>query len=270
MQIKVNIKRSGQSFPQIAKQERYALALAINRSLEEAQAEQRQSVAARFIDRRGRGLLRNMVKIGPADRATRDHPVGRLRIIGPEGSEGLSSILTRHEVGGPRTTGQGGYSIDPAHRIKGFFYLPTQALRNPFSAIVPRKLYPTSLHLTERRDVVGTQPARVHRTRNGRLQLRGDDRTFVLFGANGAAPIGVFQRKGRSVYGGRGRSAGRRTTFNAGGNVTRDDIRLIWAFRRQVTLKPRLYFYEIVPRVAMQRMPVNYAGFLKVALRTAR
>lgn len=270
MRIKISVKRSGPTLPFIAKQERYALALTINRSLEEGQAAERQSIAANFIDRRGRNLLRNMVKISPADRATPSRLIGRLKIIGPEGSESLASILTRHEYPGPRGTGQGGYSIDPTYRLKGFFYIPTTAIRPAFSAIVPRKIYPSSLHLAERKDVVGVSPARVHHTLSGKAQMKGDDRTFVLFGANGGAPIGIFQRKGASKYGGRGHSRGRRALFTGGHRQVRDDIRLIWSFRRSITLKNRLHFFGVVPRTTMQRLPINYNGFVAMAFRTAR
>jgi hypothetical protein len=256
---------------------RRMLANAMMRTLEEAQRAQQDLVGRRFIDRQNRGFLKRMVKIGSDDRPTPDRLVGRIRIIGPEGAEDRKNLLLKHEEGGVRTTG-GGFSIDPSVRVKGVFWLPTRAIRASFSDTVPRRLYPASLHLTESRYEGTTRKGKkagyagVHRTSSGKLQLKGSDRTFLIMGANGGRPIGIFQRSGRSKWGGAGRSGGKALGWNkhGGGWHTRDDIRLIWAFKPRITLKPRLEFKATVPRVLQDRMPINYAGFMAKALEGAR
>jgi hypothetical protein len=243
-----------------------ALSDAINRTLEEGQQAQRATMARSFVERR-REFLDRMVKIAPSDRARPDRLIGRLRIIGPEGAESRSSILSRHEDPPASTTAPGGYSIDPSVRIRGVFWLPTPVIRPQFSGVIPPKLFPTNLRLVDRHDVVGTLRAKVHTTSTGHLQLKGGQRTFVLFGANDGSPIGIFQRKG----GKKGRSKGRRTLFRQGvGPQVRDDIQMLWAFRRTIHLKPRLHFYQVVPQTVQQRIAVNYSGFMSAALRGSR
>jgi hypothetical protein len=233
-----------------------ALVLAINRTIEEGQAAERSSMASNFIDRRS-GFLNRMVKIAPGDRPTAANIVGNLRIIGPEGAEDRAAILTRHEDGGTRTTG-GGYSDDLSTRIGGLFYIPTTVIRPQFSSIVARKLYPTNLRLVPRRDVVGTLKPKTRTTSSGRIVLEGDQRTFVLLGANGGAPIGIFQRKG----GKRGKSAGKRATWHNSQRFDRDDIQEIWRFKPSINLKPRLHFFEVVPDTIRTRTPINFKGYL--------
>jgi len=271
IRLKVSIAH-GPDFKAMSKSARQALANGINRTLEEAQTAQRQSMARNFVDRPGGVVLANMVKIAGRDRATPDNLIGRIRIIGPEGAENLSTLLTRHEDPPPVTTAGGGYSIDPSVRIGGFFYLPTKTIRPTFPAVIPRSLYPSNLRLVDRHDVVGILRAKVHTTGSGQMQLKGNKRTFVLFGANGGGPIGIFQRAGsKGKLGGRGRSKGRRTLFVQGsGPRQSDDIQLIWAFRRTIHLKPRLHFYDIVPRTIGERLPVNYSGFVAAAMRASK
>jgi hypothetical protein len=254
----------------VPRQAAFALSKAMNAALVDAQTAQRGMVRENFVDRTNRNFLRNLVKIGPGDRATRDRLEATVRIIGPEGSESAGRMLARHEDGGVQTPNGVGYSIDPSVRIGNFWTIPTEAIRPTFASRVPGKLYPKALHLIASRDVVGTRAAHVHRTARGVLQLKGDDRTFVLFGANGGGPIGIFQRSGSRKFGGPGRSGGRKMVFARGGNIERDDIRLIWSLVPQVTLKPRLFFFSTVGETVRRQLPDHFREAFAQAMATAR
>lgn len=268
MNIRIRVLRKGETMPAMAKQLAYAAALAMNRTLEEGQEAQRNALYGTFRMRGTNQFFSNMVKIRPEDRARRDRLVARLRIEGPESDLAKGNLLARHEAGGQRSTGQGGASVDPSFRLRGMFYLPTPQLRPSFDQAIPRRLYPANLGLTARRDVSGTTAVRgIHRTWTGKTQLKGKDRTFVLF-SNTGKPWGIFQRIGTSSV--------RYARNKAGFMVRRDDgtrdpnIKRIWRFQPTVTLKPRLNFQQRMTRVVNERYPLNFNAFLGVAIRSAK
>lgn len=246
----------------------------INKTIDEAQEAQRQHVARAFVDRQGKGLLRRLVKIGRADRPTPDNLTGRVLIVGPEGSEGAGSLLSRHEDGGQRRRPGGSAGSDPTQRVRGVFWIPTKAIRPSFAQAVPRKLYPASLHLQESRYEGTTKKGKragyvgARKTSGGKLVLKGSDRTFVMFGANGGRPIGVFQRSGKSKWGGKGRSGGKALGWSKVSSSwhTRDDIRLIWAFKPTITLKRKLRFYDIAPKTIRDRASANFDSIVRKML----
>lgn len=264
MQIRIELRKTGIGTDGIAKQAAFATALAMNRTLDEAQEAERQGIAERFTLRpRGRAFINRLVKRRREDFATATRLTARLRIEGPEGDLDRGQILTRHEDGGTRQPTSGGYSIDPAYRIKGLFFVPTPIIRPSFPSEVPRRLYPANLRLTERRDVVGKLGARTRITRHGsaadalqgraRLQVQGKERTFILNAPNTDRPLGIFQRHD----GKKGRSEG-------------TDIVMIWRFSRSVTTKPRLQFFPTTSTVIDRRYGTNFAGFISFAARTAK
>lgn len=253
MIIDVSVKKSGFGTPGIAKQVAFATYLTMNRTLDEGQLQQRAGIHQRFIVRNPR-FIDNMVKRQRDDFATPQRLVARLRIIGPEGSEDRAQILTRHETGGERTTGKGGYSQDPVYHTAGYFYLPTRIIRGTPTAVIPRADYPTNLRLVPRHAIEGgMMAARSRTTRKGVIQLQGKRRTFVLFEPGDGAPIGIFQRHD-----------GRK------GKSERDDIVMIWNYRRSITLKPRLQFFATQQANFDERYDVNFRGFMSYAVRTAK
>lgn len=253
MEIRFQLRTKGRGLSAMGKQAAYAMALTINRTLDEAQVQIRAGIRQRFTIRgRSAGFIDRLVKRRREDVATKERMTGRLRIEGPEGDLARAKILTRHEEGGPRTVGIG-YSIDPVTRMGGFFHIPTEILRHPFSASVERKMYPAHLGLTARRTIEGATVVPGHRrTRAGKDQIKGKQRTFVLFSPSGR-PWGIYQRGDGTP-----------------GKTRNYDIHLIWRFDRQITLKPRLQFFETGRETIQQRVPVNYPAFLRHALRTAR
>lgn len=238
-------KVSGEQLP-------FAAALSLNRGAEEVQTRLRQEEFLKLTIRNP-VFMQNLVKIKSEDRATKVNLVSRVRLEGPEGHERLGGLLARHIDGGVVMKDTGGYSIDPSYRVSGYQFIPTEVIRFPKSAIVPRRLYPANLRIVPRKDVVGTMAAKVHRTASGKYQLKGKQRTFVLNAPGTDTPLGIFQRG-----------------TGAPGKTNRTDINLIWFFKRSITLKPRYPFFALSQRVFLERWPVNFNGFWAYALKTAR
>jgi hypothetical protein len=264
MRIQITVHKSGFGTDGIIKQVAFATALAMNRTLDEAQALERQGIAERFTLRpRGRAFINRMVKRRLDDFATPKRLTARLRIEGPENDVDRAQILTRHEEGGTRSPTSGGHSIDPTYQTKGLFFLPTPIIRPTFQSEVPRRLYPANLRLTERRDIVGKLNAKVRITRRGssadailgraKLQVQGKERTFILNAPGTDRPLGIFQRHDGKK-----------------GKSEREDIVMIWRFKRTVTTHPRLQFFSTVTTAIDRRYDQNFRGFISFASRTAR
>lgn len=267
IQIQVRVDRKGTNLPGIARQSAFATALAMNRTMEEGQERQRQGLYGGFRFRGTDTFFNRMVKIRGEDRARKDRLRARIRIEGPEGDESKGALLARHEKGGLRTTGRGGASTDINFRLKGMFYLPTRNLRPSFANAVPRSMHPANLRLTERRDVDGgTMAPKIHRTWRGKQQLKGKQRTFVLF-SNTGQPWGIYQRTGSTAV-----------TYarNRRGIMVRRDrgrdpsIKKLWSFTPSISLKPRLRFEQRITRTIHERFQLNYSAFLSHAIRTSR
>jgi hypothetical protein len=258
MQISIKVVRGKDGLAGAAqlKQYSFATANAMNRTLDESQAAMRAGIRQRFTVRgRSAGFIDRLVKRRREDFATRDRLVARIRIEGPENDLARGAILARHEEGGLRTAGRGGYSIDPSYRVQGQFFLPTGVLRSNPSEVIARAMYPANLRLAPRRDISGgMMSAKVHKTRTGKLQLKGKRRTFVLFAAHGGAPIGIYQRGDGS-----------------GGRTHSEDFHRIWSYRKTIRLKPRrLEFFPTIRSTVQQRYQLNLGGFLRSAFRTAK
>lgn len=215
----------------------FALMLTLNRTAEEAQRVFRDELPGRFTLRtpQSRNFLQRMARIPRGGRATKSKPFVHLAIDGDR-----KNVLMKHEEGGRIT----GHEPNP-------IYLPSRGIRPTKAVLPPRHLYPSSNRLVERRDPdASTLPVQERTTARGVPQIKGKRRMFVLdpkvhFGVR---VWGVYQRTGPD----------------------RDDIRLLWLFRRSITLQPRLQFASTINRVVAQRFDLNFAGFLDVAMRTAR
>jgi hypothetical protein len=227
----------------------YAAMVALNRSDEEVQARLQQELFLKFTVRNPT-FMQRLIKIKGEDRATTQRLVARVRIEGPEGDEKRGDVLTRHIDGGTHTKAGGGYSIDPNFRMRGYFFIPTEVLRFPATAIIPKRLYPANLRLVPRKDIVGEMPVRTRQTKRGAIIIQGKLRTFVLNWPNTDTPMGVFQRG-----------------TGAKGKTNRTDINLIWYLSRSVRLKPRFPFYALARRTFEERWPINMRGAWDMAKR---
>jgi hypothetical protein len=154
----VTVRRSGPGLKGVAKQTAYATMKAIRSTQEDIQVAQRADIHREFIVRKS-AFIDRMVKITGADRPTRDEPRRRVRIEGPLNNKRFGLMLTRHEPGGVHTA-------NPR-----YFYLPTDNLRYPKSALIPRAMYPKALRLEDRKDISGGTLARKTKlTRTGKIR----------------------------------------------------------------------------------------------------
>lgn len=234
----------------------FAVSVAINRTLEEFLAVARGQIQERLTVRVPRFTL-PPVQLPTAARATKAKLFGQAALgygdvtrdtIG----ERREKLLRKFESGGTKT------ARDPQFPIA----IPTQAIRPSFGALVPRTLYPQNLRLAPK--VVGsgeTLPAlrkgKVRSLDGGNLGkrarkqqgLEGVGGTFTINDENGR-PIGVFQRVGR-------------------GN-TRNDVRMIWAYKQRIQIPDRMDFFDLADLVVRRRLVINFDGALAQALATAR
>lgn len=223
LELKLNIPKALAMIPGIATQIQFALSLGLNRTTEAIQLAEQSNLQRAFILRRPQFLLRAVAKIDRGGFSTKDKLFTRIHTD--------VDFLPRFEEGdykSPRT----GRSLA----------IPTTVLVGP-----------------GRRGIVakGKRPAafafRVTTTRKGRLQIRGDQRTFIVPG------MGIFQRVGR-----RGHAQGLKAQMQAG------EIRLLYAFKKRVKLPPSLRWYVTAEGMADKVWKKNLGEAISYALATAR
>jgi hypothetical protein len=271
VRIQVTVHKSGFGTPGIAKQVAFATALAMNRTLDEGQVQERLGIAQRFTVRRPQ-FINRLVKRRRDDFARPDRLIARLRIEGPEGAEQRGMILGRHEIGGEHT-GRATGVTDVVSQIAGYFFLPADVTRPSKQTSVQRALYPANLRLVARKDIVGTLQAKVHRTKSGRIQLKGKLRTFVLMERGTSRPLGIYQRDGgkgapqeRHYY----RAPGTGRFVSIGARRKENDVQIVWTFNKRIHLSPRLQFFATQQANFDQRYAANFRGFMSFAVRTSR
>jgi len=218
----------------------FALANAINRTMEEIQFETRRKLPTQFRFRQAsaRKFFEKLVYIGRADRARKDRLHG---VVGIHG-ERRATILAKYQEAGTRTAAPGS---------AGLLY-PTDYLKPNADTTIPRALFPKALGLFASRTVEGKKRirgAKIRELGDGRVAVRllGKRRTFAVdprFHPNSPA-YGVWQREGE----GRGSETNR-----------------LWIYTREVRHPKRLTFLEDAERLTAERMPINIAGQLAAAL----
>lgn len=130
--------------------------------------------------------------------------------------------------------------------------IPTEHIRPVPTKVPPLALYPKNLRLQERRDISGGfMAARTKFSRRGVPQWKGKRRTFVIDPVHHRADRelwGVWQRFGPK----------------------RHQIRLIWAYRREIPIPNTLQFEATGKRTVDQRWDINFTRAFDQAIRTAR
>lgn len=236
----------------------YALMLALNRTATEIVDATRNRIYARGFRLRTADSYRFI-------RAAVPYPAGpqlasktNLRVlVGIEdliqnlGKSARYAVLPLLEEGGIRvgTRALAGGQLPPS--------LPVPVRTSP-NEVIPKALYPGNLGLQQVRGVGGgleyqrggRSSRRRHRNEAGtfsqRAAFRGRRRTFIATSKAGT-PL-IVQRVG----------PGPRNT------------RLLFTMRRTTTVPARHFFYPTARSVINQRVPVNFEGFLALAIRTAR
>ena len=245
LDIDIKLKDALDSLTEFQKlQLSFASSLAINTVARMGQKAVQESLRSNFTIAPNRlRFLQRTIRFGREDRATKDKLWARVGIN--EGESGDSEkdrsyILGRHESGGTRT------ADNPLHP----FFLPTKALRQGAYDVAPRNMYPTSLRIFERRTASGVLPIRSRQTKRGGVQIIGKRRTFVIDARATHDPRswGIYQRFGPGPH----------------------DIRMIWAYRTKITLRPRLHLYETVQATVDANIEDVFYSALERALKTAR
>ena len=246
MSFSVKFTQSGPALSSLGKQVSYALALSINRTLEEARDRGRQRIYQVLTVRSGTTgrFLEGLVDV--RTKAKRDSLHGVLSVEDPafgKSRRGAGFILIKHETGGTFTR----------DADQNPFAVPTSALRPSRSSVIPRSLYPTALGFSRTGFTIPVQDFHRAKQHKGGVVLRGKARTFAVDRRfHPLSPIntrGVWQRRGRG---------------------SGSDTTLLWHYTNRITLPPRLGFMKTANRVIEQQLAPNFAGFLNLALRTAR
>lgn len=221
----------------------FAMALGMNRTMEDVQSAQLQRVAATMTIR-ARRFIANLVKIAPDDRAKKDRLTASVRIEGPRDKPSRGKVLTRHEAGGVRTAAS-----------QAPMFIPTRALRGTAAQVISQALYPSYLGVVTSR--VGDSGKLVEPTftkvgPRGTRHVLGRRRTFVLRADLGhrisARAAGVYQRVG----------------------VGRGGIVRIWQYKPFTTLQPSLMFGATFARVVAERFNENLTNALATAIEDDR
>jgi hypothetical protein len=221
-----------------AEQLPYVLSSSVNQMAKLAQEAVRQHVKSDFVLRKASFVL-NTVKITHFSDKRDADIYAEIRIQNPEGDK-RDPVLARFEDGTQKT------SFDPTMPLA----IPTPAIRPAFADLVPLALYPKNLRIVERRDVVGTMPAKVHVTKAGVTQIKGKLRTFVLDPKEhfGVQRWGVFQRTGPG----------------------RHDVRMIWLFKSKEPIPARLAFAVTIKGAVAREWQAVADQKLAAAMRSAR
>lgn len=211
----------------------FALSLAINRTAYNVRDAIRSGIQHRFTIRR-RWVVHG-IQIPRGGRATKQKLEAIVEL------ERRRSFLAKFEEGGVK---RGSATMPIA--------IPTEHIRPVHTATPPLSLYPKNLGLQERRDISGGfTAARTTFTRRGVKQWKGKRRTFVIdpWEHNATPELwGVWQRRGPK----------------------RHQIRLIWAYRREIPIPPTLKFVETGRKMADQVWDRNFTREFDRAIRTAR
>lgn len=211
----------------------FATSRAINSTAYDARDEIRKGIDERFTIRR-RWVV-NAIQIPRGGRATKRKLEAVVLI------DHRRKFLFKFEEGG---TKRGTPDMPIA--------IPTEHIRPVPTKVPPQALYPKNLRLQARRDIDGGMlAARTKLTRKGAVQWKGKRRTFVIDPQHHRADRelwGVWQRTGPK----------------------RHQIRLIWAYRREIPIPNTLQFEATGKRVVDERWDINFARAFDRAIRTAR
>lgn len=233
-----------QELAAIGRQAPFAVALAITRTVKEAQVAMQAQMPRAFHLRGTEALFRKAVKVQTASKSRLE---GNVRIDGPETVKGqdarISRMILRHEEAGAAHSDAMYRLTDGRMKALGF-HLPAKGLRSS-AANPPRKLYPRNIGIASRATADGSRI--FASSRKGRKVVRGQDqREFSYFVTSRG---GVYERR----------------VFGSGSAV-----RLIWWLRRDVAHQPRLRFFETVELKVDERYRPNLLDAIDEAMQTAK
>lgn len=213
----------------------FAMMMTLNRTAEEMQERIRQRIYQRGFTVRSAASARylsNSIRIRRSDRATKTSPSARVRIEPQGNGGGRAGLLGFLEVGGPRSSQ---FAVGSGATFgPGSVVVPQRS--SPME-MIPRALYPSMTGLQERRAIDGSL---------SKGSLKGKRRTFAVRTKPGQGLI--LQRTGK----------GKR------------DTRVLFVVKPRVQVEGRQFFFSTAERTARERFEINFAGFMALAIRTAR
>jgi hypothetical protein len=237
----------------LGRQMPFALSVAMNRTVEDANAAVRRRMQSTFVLRRP-GFDLPPQQLPSIARATKSRLHAEVRLAYADVTPGSVGdrrevIFRKHEEGLIKR------ADDPSFPIA----IPTTAIRPSFPALVPLQFYPKNLRLAPRQQpdnttlpalrrgkVVTLAGAKISNRARKQQGLTGTLGTFTISNEDGR-PKFIAQRTG----------SGRR------------ELRIIWLLKQQIRIKPLRFFYPTIAPVISERFPVNVAGAIDLALRTA-
>lgn len=250
----LNTARFERDVQETGRQAVFALAVAINKTLEQKQAQLRAHVNSKLTVRnsKARQIFGDVFRFGREQRAdVKRLPLsGKIEVLG--GSVGAQAslfkragaIVIRHEEGGSSSSSMMYRNQRGQLSVEGFT-IPAPGLRTASSG-VPRSLYPAAIGLTTRRAIAGgTEFARQYK---GGAKKRGGFKKgtkFYFVKEN----VGIFVRE----------QVGKQSEYDA-----------LWFFRRRINLPRRLRIAETFSNGLEARLAQNYAVAFANAIRTAR
>jgi hypothetical protein len=237
-----------------AKQVRFALPLALNRTQEERQKGLQDHISTRLTIRTAntRNQFRRAVRFAREDRADRNAGrfVATVRILGGDTTANadlfrrLGGMILRQDQGGTATSSQL-YRSQRQQLTVGGFALPAPGLRTS-SKGVPRKLYPVNIGLTTRAAIAGGNEFATQ-YKGGKKKRGGFKKNTQYYFVK--ENVGIFVRQ----------QIGKQSEYDA-----------VWFFRTRISLPKRLDLEGTYQNGLADQLAANFDGFLSFAMRTAR
>jgi hypothetical protein len=235
----------------------FASAVALNRSANLVQGIMRQSMRRNFTIRRG-DFIDRLIKIRNSDRATKDNLTTRIRVEGPTNdlNDRAANLLLQHELGGTQVRSNV-LDIKAMERSarQGMYFIQGKALQN--GSVPPRALFPENLGLAPKRDADGSSYYALGRgsikkkltpfrkTSGHKVRIEGKSNTFMvnpLYQQTKLKMPVIFQRVGKG-------------------------LRVLWIFKGQRTLRPRLAFTDTVTKGFDRVLRAQFAEAFRDAMR---
>lgn len=272
---RIDTERFQQDVRTYAGQAVFAMARAINQTLEQKQAQMRAHVASRLTIRnqKARKFFSDAIRFGRAERAdVKQQPIaGRIVVLGGNQAartavfRRFGQMLLRQEEGGVARS-NAVYLTQRRAFVPQGFKIPAPGLRTASKAM-PKQFYPDAIGLSDaplrRQDLNGFG----FQYKGGRKKRRGFKKnTRYFFVKEG---VGIFVRHQGGALNATGGPM-RMSSASRGYADKRSEYDAIWFFRRQIRLPRRLQLEETFTSGLAERLRFNYERQLSEALRTAR
>lgn len=221
MNIRVDTRLAEKLVTKSLRQIPFSMSQALNQTAQQFQTEERNTMEGRFTLRRRTWALQS-VKI---TQFAKKEQLEAVVAISPPGAPQRADILSKFEDGGRKRSKTGGSVAVP----------DDQAFSH--ARVIPQGKRPKAFQF------------KAHRTFSGKVQFKGEQRTFIV--EKSTFERGIFQRVSKS-RGGRG------------------GLRLLYWFTRSVRIPADLRFHATAQAVFKRRFNANFNAALAKNIREAR